>query len=113
MTFATIKGVARPRYILQKRGSIMRTIRKSVTTTVADVFKVDMDTMAVEHVATREFVGGLGERLAVSRCRREFGSDAIVKCHDVSNTYVMSGEDFIKYATIVDDCDVDTVDVED
>lgn len=92
----------------------MRTIKKSVTTTVADVFKIDMDTMAVEHVATREFVGGLGERLAISRCRKEFGSDAIVKCHNVSNTYAMSGEDFIKYATIVDDgCDVDTVDVED
>ena len=91
----------------------MRTIKKSVTTTVADVFKIDMDTMAIEHVATREYVGGLGERLAVSRCRREFGSDAIVKCHDVSNTYMMSVEDFIKYATIVDDdCDSDTADVE-
>lgn len=91
----------------------MRTIKKSIVTTVADVFKIDLDTMAVEHVATREFVGGLGERLAVSKCRREFGSDAIVKCHDVSNTYMMSGEDFIKYATIVDDdCDSDTVDTE-
>ena len=92
----------------------MRTIKKSIVTTVADVFKIDMDSMNVEHVATREFVGGLGERLAISRCRREFGSDAIVKCHDVSNVYVMSGEDFIKYATIVDDsCDVDTDDNED
>nr|DAU40576.1 MAG TPA: hypothetical protein [Bacteriophage sp.] len=92
---------------------VMRTIKKSISTTVADVFKIDLDTMAVEHVATREFVGGLGARLATSKCRREFGSDAIVKCHDVSNTYVMSGEDFIKYATIVDDdCDSDTVDVE-
>ena len=91
----------------------MRTIKKSITTTVADVFKIDLDTMAVDHVATREFVGGLGERLAVSRCRREFGSNVIVKCHDVSNTYAMSGEDFIKYATIVDDsCDSDTVDDE-
>ena len=91
----------------------MRTIRKSITTTVADVFKIDMDTMAVEHVATREFVGGLGERLAVSRCRKEFGSDAIVKCHEVAHTYVMSGEDFIKYATIENDsCDSDTVDAE-
>lgn len=91
----------------------MRTIKKSISTTVADVFKIDMDSMAVEHIATREFVGGLGERLAVSRCRHEFGSDAIVKCHDVSNTYVMSGEDFIKYATIVEDgCDSDTVDDE-
>lgn len=89
----------------------MRTIKKSIVTTVADVFKIDLDTMAVEHVATREFVGGLGERLAVSRCRHEFGSDAIVKCHEVSNTYMMSGEDFIKYATIVDDsCDSDTSD---
>lgn len=89
----------------------MRAIKKSISTTVADVFKIDMDTMAVEHVATREFVGGLGERLAISRCRHEFGSDAIVKCHDVSNTYMMSGEDFIKYATIVDDsCDSDTSD---
>lgn len=90
----------------------MRTIKKSISTTVADVFKVDMNTMVVEHVATREFVGGLGERLAVSRCRKEFGSDAIVKCHDVSNTYVMSGEEFIKHATIVDDCDSDMADDE-
>lgn len=91
----------------------MHTIKKSITTTVADVFKIDMNNLAVEHIATREFVGGLGERLAVSRCRHEFGSDAIVKCHNVSNTYVMSGEDFIKYATIVDDgCDSDTVDDE-
>ena len=42
----------------------MRAIKKSISTTVADVFKINMDTMAVEHVATREFVGGLGERLA-------------------------------------------------
>ena len=92
----------------------MRTIRKSINTTVADVFRVDMDTMAVEHIATREFVGGLGERLAVSKCRKEFGRDAIVKCHEVSNTYVMSGEEFIKHATIVDDdsCDSDTDDDE-
>lgn len=89
----------------------MRTIRKSINTTVADVFMIDMDTMAVEHVATREFVGGLGERLAVSKCRREFGKDAIVKCHEVAHTYVMSGDDFIKHATIVDDgCDSDMVD---
>lgn len=91
----------------------MRTIKKSVATTVADVFKIDMDTMAVEHVATRKFVGGLGERLAVSRCRQEFGRDVIVKCHEVCHTYVMTGEDFIKYATIVNDgCDSDTVDDE-
>ena len=91
----------------------MRTIRKSINTTVADVFRVDMDTMAVEHIATREFVGGLGERLAVSKCRKEFGRDAIVKCHEVYHTYVMSGEEFIKHATIVDDsCDSDTDDAE-
>lgn len=91
----------------------MRTIRKSINTTVADVFKIDMDTMAIDHVATREFVGGLGERLAVSKCRKEFGRDAIVKCHEVAHTYVMSGEDFIKYATIVEDgCDSDMVDSE-
>lgn len=89
----------------------MRTIRKSIVTTVADVFKIDLDTMNVDHVATREFVGGLGERLAVSKCRKEFGRDAIVKCREVSHTYFMSGEDFIKYATIEDDsCDNDTVD---
>lgn len=112
MKFGTI-SVARPRYITG-RGFVMRTIKKSINTTVAEVFKIDMDTMAVEHVATREFVGGLGERLAVSKCRQEFGRDAIVKCHDVSHTYVMSGEDFIKYATIVEDgCNSDTVDAED
>lgn len=89
----------------------MRSIKKSISTTIADVFKIDLDTMAVEHIATREFVGGLGERLAVSKCRHEFGRDAIVKCHDVSNTYVMGVDDFIKYATIVDDsCDNDTAD---
>lgn len=89
----------------------MRTIRKSINTTVADVFKIDLDTMDVQHVATREFVGGLGERLAVSRCRKEFGKDAIVKCHEVAHTYVMSGEVFIKHATIEDNsCDNDTVD---
>lgn len=92
----------------------MRAIKKTIVTTVADVFKLDMDTMAVDHVATREFVGGLGERLAVSRCRREFGRDAIVKCHEVTHTYVMRGEDFVKHATIVDDsCDSDTVDADD
>lgn len=85
-----------------KRGFVMRTIRKSINTTVADVFNIDMDTMAVKHVATREFVGGLGERLVVSKCRKEFGRDAIVKCHEVAHTYVMSGEDFIRYATIED-----------
>lgn len=89
----------------------MRAIRKTIITTVADIFKIDMDTMCVEHVATREFVGGLGERLATSRCRKEYGSDAIVKCHEVSHTYVMSCEYFINHATIVEDgCDSDTVD---
>ena len=91
----------------------MRNIKKSIVTTVVDVFRIDMNTMNVEHIATREFVGGLGERLAVSKCRREFGRDAIVKCHEVSHTYVMSGEDFIKYATVVEDgSDNDTVDNE-
>lgn len=110
--FGTI-SVARTRYTSE--GSfIMRSIKKSINTTVADVFMIDLDTMAVEHVATREFVGGLGERLAVSKCRKEFGKDAIVKCHEVSHTYAMRGEDFIKYATVVDDgCDIDTVDGED
>ena len=55
----------------------MRTIKKSINTTVADVFRIDLDTMAVEHIATREFVGGLGERLAVSKCRHEFGKDSV------------------------------------
>lgn len=92
----------------------MRTIRKSVTTTVADIFRINLDTMDIDRIASREFVGGLGERLAVSRCRKEFGRDAIVKCHEVAHTYVMSVEDFIKYATIVEDgCDSDMVDSED
>lgn len=91
----------------------MRSVKRSFSTTIAEVFKIDMDTMAVKHVATREFVGGLGERLAISRCRKEFGGDSIVKCYDIVNTYVMSGEDFIKHATIVEDgCDSDMVDDE-
>lgn len=80
----------------------MRAIKKTIKTTVVDIFEPDMVTMTFEHIGGFEVAGGLGERLAVSRAKREYGKDVIVKCHDVEHVYKMDGETFLQYATICD-----------
>lgn len=81
----------------------MRAIKKTIKTTVVDVFEPDMDTMSFKPVGGFEVVGGLGERLAVSRAKREYGRDVIVKCHDVEHIYRMDADTFLKYAVVCDD----------
>ena len=86
----------------------MRAIKKTIVTTVADVYRVDTDTMSVEFVDNIEYIGGKGERLVKSDIKRRFGDGYIVKCHDVEHTYTMPGETFLKYATLFEDDNDDT-----
>lgn len=83
----------------------MRAIKKTIKTTVVDIFEPDMDTMSFKAVGSFEVVGGLGERLAVSRAKREYGRDVIVKCHDVEHVYRMDADTFLQYAVVCDDED--------
>lgn len=85
----------------------MRAIKKTIKTTVVEVFEPDMSTMCFKQVGGFEIVGGLGERLCVSRAKREFGKDVIVKCHNVEHVYKMDADTFLKYAVLADD-DTDT-----
>lgn len=85
----------------------MRAIKKTIKTTVVEVYKPDMATMTFKNIGKFEFVGGLGERLCLSRAKREFGKDVIVKCHDVEHVYKMDAYTFLKYAVLADD-DTDT-----
>lgn len=90
----------------------MRAIKKTIKTTVVEVFEPDMATMTLENIGGFEVVGGLGERLCVSRAKREYGNDVIVKCHDVEHVYKMDADTFLKYAVLADDdtdTDTDTV----
>ena len=81
----------------------MRAIKKTIKTTTVNVFRLNMETLQAEQVATVEHVGGLGERLAVSRAKKEYGSDVICKCEDSYKVYTMPGELFLKYAAVCDD----------
>lgn len=90
----------------------MRGIKKTIKTTVVEVYKPDMATMTFEKIGNFEIVGGLGERLCVSRAKHEYGKDVIVKCHDVEHVYKMDADTFLKYAVLADDdtdTDTDTV----
>lgn len=49
----------------------MRAIKKTIKTTVVEVFEPDMNTMSFKQVGGFDIVGGLGERLCVSRAKRE------------------------------------------
>ena len=81
----------------------MRAIKKTIKTTVVEVYKPDMATMTFENIGEFGVVGGLGERLCVSRAKREYGKDVIVKCHDVEHVYKMDADTFLKYAVLADD----------
>lgn len=81
----------------------MRAIRKTIKTTVVDVFEPDMTTMTFNRIGGFEVVGGLGERLCVSRAKREYGKDVIVKCHDVEHVYTMDADTFLQHAVLCDD----------
>lgn len=81
----------------------MRAIKKTIKTTVVDVFEPDMATMTFNRIGGFEVVGGLGERLCVSRAKREYGKDVIVKCHEVEHVYKMDAETFLQHAVLCDD----------
>lgn len=86
----------------------MRAIKKTVKTTIVDIYKPDMDTMSFNYLDTIEIVGGLGERLATSRAKKQYGKDVIVKCHNVEHVYKLDADTFLKYATVCDDEVADT-----
>lgn len=81
----------------------MRAIKKTIKTTVVDVFEPNMSTMTFNRIGGFEVVGGLGERLCVSRAKREYGKDVIVKCHEVEHVYKMDAETFLQHAVLCDD----------
>lgn len=81
----------------------MRAIKKTIKTTIVEVFKPDMDTMTFKNIGEFDVAGGLGERLCLSRAKREFGKDVIVKCYDVEHVYKMDANTFLKYAVLADD----------
>ena len=62
-----------------------------------------MTTMTFNRIGGFEVVGGLGERLCVSRAKREYGKDVITKCHDVEHVYKMSANTFLQHAVLCDD----------
>lgn len=86
----------------------MRAIKKTIKTTVVDVFEPDMATMTFNRIGGFEVVGGLGERLCVSRAKREYGKDVIVKCHDVEHIYKMDADTFLEHAVLSDNETPDT-----
>ena len=81
----------------------MRAIKKTIKTTVVDVFEPDMATMTFKRIGDFEVVGGLGERLCVSRAKREYGKDVIIKCHDVEHVYKMDADTFLQHVVLCDD----------
>ena len=81
----------------------MRAIKKTIKTTVVTVYKPDMSTMTFNQIGQFDVVGGLGERLCLSRAKREFGKDVIVKTFDIEHVYKMDADTFLQYAVLADD----------
>lgn len=81
----------------------MRAIKKTIKTTTVNVFRLNMETLQAELIDQMEYVGGLGERLAISRAKKQYGQDVICKVEDSYKVYSMPGETFLKYATVCDD----------
>lgn len=80
----------------------MRYIKKTVKVTNVKAYKVDTDTLTVELAGEFEVVGGIGERLAASRVRREFGKGLTIKVEDSERTYRISLDDFVAHAEVVE-----------
>lgn len=83
--------------------NIMRNIKKSVTVTNVNVFKPNVDTLALEPVGSFEVLGGLGERLARSRAQREYGRECVAIVNNTTRTFTMDADTFFKYAVEVKD----------
>lgn len=78
----------------------MRNIKKTIKTTIVDVYAANTDTMQLEKIATFEYVGGLGERLAISRAKKEYGANVFCKVSEKFATYKMDAAVFLKYAEL-------------
>ena len=78
----------------------MRNIKKTIKTTIVDVFNVNTETMQLEKIATVEHVGGLGERLAISRAKKEYGANVFCKVSESFATYKMDADTFLQYAEL-------------
>lgn len=81
----------------------MRSIKKTVTVTNVNVFKPNVDTLALEPVGSFEVLGGLGERLARSRAQREYGRECVVIVNNTTRTFTMDSDTFFRYAHEVTD----------
>ena len=81
----------------------MRAIKKTVTVTNVNVFKPNVLTLALDPVGSFEIVGGLGERLAQSRAKREYGRDCVAIVSNATRVYTMDADTFFKYAVEVED----------
>lgn len=78
----------------------MRNIKKTIKTTIVDVYAANTETMQLEKIATVEHVGGLGERLAISRAKKEYGANVFCKVSETFATYKMDADVFLKYAEL-------------
>lgn len=85
-----------------------KSIKKTVKVTTVNVYAPDFETATIQLVSSREYVGGLGERLAISRARKEFGANVQVQCIDATRTYRASLADFLNIATEVEPDEVET-----
>lgn len=84
-----------------------KSIKKSVKVTTVNVYAPDFTTATIELVSSREYVGGLGERLAISRARKEFGANVQVQCIDSTRTYRATLDDFLSVAHEVEPDEVE------
>lgn len=92
----------------------MRSIKKTVTVTTVNVFKPDAKTLTLKPVGSFEVVGGLGERLAQSRAKREYGKDCVVIVNNTQRVYTMDADTFFKYAhEVVEPVNADDADDDD
>lgn len=88
-----------------KERLIMRNIKKTVNVTTVNVFKPDALTLTLTPVGSFEIVGGLGERLAQSRAKREYGRDCVAIVNNTTRVYTMDADTFFKYAVEVEGSD--------
>lgn len=90
-----------------------KSIKKTVKVTTVNVYQPDFETATIKLVSSREYVGGLGERLAISRARKELGTNVQVQCIDSQRTYRATLADFLDIAEVVTDEDNTDEDGED
>lgn len=77
----------------------MRTIKKTVKVTTANVYKIDFASKSFDLVGTEVYKGGLGDRLVKSDCKRKYGDNIHVEIETSKHKFAMDTDTFFKYAT--------------